>query len=95
MAAEPPAQGGIEILGTLVGQCIVTNWNDMEKNSFHNELRVTPERHAVLPSKAVLNPESNRERMTQTRFETRRAVYRHELEGHGEKLIPQRAQGYA
>ena len=26
-AAEPPAQGGTKILGTLVEHCVVTNWN--------------------------------------------------------------------
>ena len=62
MAAEPQAQGGMH--------CIVTNWNDMGKHSFYNELRFTPERHPVLPREAVLNPESNRERMTQTCIET-------------------------
>ena len=73
MAAEPPAHGGIQILGTIVVHCIVTNRNDMEKiqhYSFYNELRVTPEGHPVLPTEALPNPEANGERMTQTRFET-------------------------
>ena len=50
-----------------------TNWNDMEKiqrHSFYDELRVTLEGHFVLPTEALLNPEANWERMTQTRFET-------------------------
>ena len=74
MAAEPPAQGGIQILvATIVVHCIVTNRNDMEKiqhHSFYNELRVTPEGHPVLPTEALLNPEAKGERMTQTRDET-------------------------
>ena len=73
MAAEPPAQGGIQILGTTVVHCIVTNGNDMEKiqhHSFYNELRVTPEGHPVWPTEAPLKPEAFRERKTQTRFET-------------------------
>ena len=70
MAAEPPAQGGIEILATLVVHCIVTNWNAMEKNSFYNKLRVTPAGAPVLPTEAPLKPKANREHMTQTTFET-------------------------
>ena len=61
---------GIKILGTLVVHYIVTNWNDMEKNSFYDELRVTPEENPVLPTEAPLKPKSNRERMIQTTFET-------------------------
>ena len=64
MSAEPPAQGGIQTLGTIVVHCVVTNWNDMEKiqhHSFHNELRVTPEGHPVLPTEALLNPEADGE----------------------------------
>ena len=69
MAAEPPAQGGIRILGVAVLRLprradpnvhdVVTNWNDLDKiqhHSFCNELRVTPEGHPFLPT------EANRER---------------------------------
>ena len=72
MAAEPPAQGGIKMLGTLVKHGVVTNWSDTEKTWHHtsyNELRVAPEEHPVLPTDALLNPKANRECMTQIIFE--------------------------
>ena len=70
MATEPPAQGGIKILGTLVVHCTVTNWNDMEKILHHtfcdelrvtfcDELRVTPEGLPVLLAEAPLKPKAN------------------------------------
>ena len=80
MVAEPPAQGGIKILGTFgvltlkypIENSIVTNWNDTEKIWHHtscNELRVAPEEHPVLPTDALLNLKAYRERMTQIMFE--------------------------
>ena len=73
MAAVPPAQGGIKVLGTLVVRGIITNRNDMEKilhHTFYDEPRVTPEGLPVLLREAPLKPKANREHMTQTTFET-------------------------
>ena len=65
MAAEPPAQGGIQMLGIVV---FVTNLNDMEDiwhHTFYQELKDAPEELPVLPT----DPNANRERMTQIIFE--------------------------
>ena len=59
MAAVPPAQGGIQMLGVLAPRLarpliehgIITIWNDMEKiwhRTFNKKLRVAPEDHPVL-----------------------------------------------
>ena len=77
MAAEPPAQGGTQVLGTSV-----TKWDDVEEISCHvmyNELRIAPEEHTVLLTEAFLNAKTNRARTTQIMFETFyvRAVYVH------------------
>ena len=78
VAAEPPAQGGIQILGVAVlhlprradpiAHGIVKNWNGMESHILRRT-QVAPEERPVLPTEAPLNPKANRERMTQTMFE--------------------------
>ena len=53
--------------------CIGNLVNDMEEiwnHTFCNEVRVAPEENPVLLTQAPLTPKANRERMTQTRFET-------------------------
>lgn len=46
---------------------IITNWEDMEKIWIYifNTLNATPAEHNVLLSECVLNPEPNRENMTE------------------------------
>jgi actin beta/gamma 1 len=46
---------------------VVNNWDDMERiwnNTFFNELRTSPEEHAVMLTEAPNNPKVNREKMT-------------------------------
>ena len=52
---------------------IITNWDDMEKiwkHVFDQELQVSPEQQPVLLTEAPRSPKLNKERMTQSMFET-------------------------
>lgn len=51
---------------------IITDWDDMERVWHHtfNQLQVLPKDNAVLLSEVPFNPKANRERTTQTMFES-------------------------
>ena len=65
---EAEAKRGILQLKYPIKHGIVVNWDELERiwhHAFYNELRVSPEEHAILTTESPLNPKSNREKMTQ------------------------------
>ena len=70
---DAESKRGILTLESPIEHGIVTDWDDMERiwyHTFYNELRVAPEEHPVLLTEPPINPQANRERITQFMFES-------------------------
>lgn len=70
---EAQAKRGVLILTYPICHGIVEDWDDIEKiwhHVFYHGLRVQPQEHPVLLTEPALNPKKNRERLTQTMFDT-------------------------
>eukprot|EP01121_Diplochlamys_sp_Union-15-3_P005307 TRINITY_DN1563_c0_g1_i3.p1 TRINITY_DN1563_c0_g1~~TRINITY_DN1563_c0_g1_i3.p1 ORF type:complete len:368 (+),score=68.48 TRINITY_DN1563_c0_g1_i3:117-1220(+) len=73
VGSDAQAKRGILALKYPVEHGIVTDWDDMEKIMHHtcyNELRIAPEEHPFLLTEVPLSPKAQREKLTQTMFET-------------------------
>jgi len=70
---EVETKRGILTVKQPIEKGIITNFDDLEKiwhHAFFNELRIAPEEHSVLLTEPPFNPSNNRERTTQSMFET-------------------------
>ena len=70
---KPEKSKGEHALRHPIERGVVTNWDDMEslwQYTFVDLLRIAPAEHAVLLTETPLTPAANRERMTQSMFET-------------------------
>jgi len=66
------AKRGILSIDYPIRAGVVADWTDMERvwhHTLYNELRVSPEDHAVLITEAPYNPTKNREKMVEVFFE--------------------------
>lgn len=70
---EAQQKRGILKISYPIERGIVKDWDHMEKiwnHTFYVELKVSPDEHPVLLTEGPCNPKVNREKMTQTMFET-------------------------
>ena len=70
---EARFKAGILNLKNPIEHGLVTDWEGMERiwhHTFHEVLRVAPDKHPVLLTEVPLNPKANRERVARIMFET-------------------------
>jgi len=70
---EAQFKAGILNLKNPIEHGLVTDWEGMERiwhHTFHEVLRVAPDKHPVLLTEVPLNPKANRERVARIMFET-------------------------
>ncbi|TNF29714.1 MAG: actin, cytoplasmic 2 [Deltaproteobacteria bacterium] len=70
---EAQSKRGILTIKRPIERGLITNWDDapmLWHHTYYNELRVAPEEHATLMTEKALNSKANREKTTQTLFET-------------------------